>query len=339
MKKYLLALGILLLIHNCQNFVCAQSAEQERKEHEQRIRDQILKANTEIITGKPPGTATNRNDNPSITGPTVPIIAPRRIPRPSKKEAEEIKREQAEAKAEIEAARAPHAEDLDKFKDFLQQKKTGLIRLFPDIGCDSKYLVQVGGDCEKTLPDSYSYSFQKQLYSDGVFHDIRLHEDRFWLDGFLSQSLITDLGDTPLERVSLQHNYAEFIINFKPATTSLEARKQFWEVGRKLQNNGFTYGKVVKLTPATTYLARIINYRLDDDVKAGFKARRAAAREETPFFIAAFDIKRADTIVAFRVIRIDKDNSISILWKELAEKKSPTLQFAKGEQWTDLKIE
>jgi hypothetical protein len=35
--------------------------------------------------------------------------------------------------------------------------------------------------------------------------------------------------------------------------------------------------------------------------------------------------KRRDVIVAFRVVRMDPDGSISILWKQLADGESPKL--------------
>ena len=94
---------------------------------------------------------------------------------------------------------------------------------------------------------------------------------------------------------------------------------------------------MVKTTPDTTYLARIINYRLDKSNKRANRNRNNLSKEAIPFLFTITDKNRFDNVIAFRIVRIDGDNSISILWKQLAEKKSPELKFAKDEKWTDLK--
>lgn len=331
MKKDYFSLLTVLLVVFCFQSVQGQTAEQDQKAHEQKIRDQIWKSNTEIITGKPPTTITNRNDPPTITAPTVPILS-RRIPGTSKEERREIE----EAKEKLKAIRAPHPDDLIKYENFLQQKNTGLFKLFPDLKCISGAIIKADGNCENAVHDSYSYSFQKQFHQSG-FDDIQLDEGKLWLNGFLSQGIITDIGDVPLENISLLSDYAKFLVDFKPEKESYAAKNQFWQISQKINSNGFNYGKVVKTIPDTTYLARIINYRLDKNNKPANLNRNDQSKEAVPFLVTITDKNRFDNVIAFRIVRIDNDNSITILWKQFAEKKSPELKFAKDEKWTDLK--
>jgi hypothetical protein len=317
--RIILKLSILLVGIACYISVQGQTAEQELKKREQILQDHIKKSNASL----PP---TGVIPPPSISNGVI-----------SQAELNRQKEILQRAEAELKAQRSPNPADSDKYKDFLQQKNTGLFKLFPDFHCGSQFVVKVDGNCEKTVQDSYSYSIQKRVYADGVFHDIRLEENRLWLDGFLSQSLITELGNIPLESVSLQNNYAEFLTNFKPSETNSEARKQFWEIAEKIKFNDFIYGKVVKLNLDATYLARIINYRIDDNQLIRNRPKDGESKEMKPFWVMSVDTKRADIIVAFRIVRIDNDNSVTILWKQFKERNSPKLRFAKNEKWIDLK--
>ncbi len=79
-------------------------------------------------------------------------------------------------KARISKILTPNAEDLVKYKDFLQQKNTGLFRLFPDIGCESENIIRTDGDCENFVSGSWAYSFRLKNHVKADFSDIRFSE-------------------------------------------------------------------------------------------------------------------------------------------------------------------
>ena len=97
----------------------------------------------------------------------------------------------------------PDSADLNKYKDFLQQSKTGIFRLLPDFDCETKYLIHTDGNCANFVPGTWAYSFRRKSYSDADFHDIRFKDNSLSSNGLLNQSILVSLGDVPMENVSL----------------------------------------------------------------------------------------------------------------------------------------
>jgi hypothetical protein len=248
--------------------------------------------------------------------PDAPILYKK--PRVSRKE---IKR--------IKAALSPSSEDFSRFGNFLQQPKTGLFRLMPNFGCNQKYLVRVGDDCQNSMPLGEFYSFRRKDYSDADFFDLTLRDERLTTGGFLSQGILVLLGNIPLEDISLASNGVRFLSDFKPKTEISEVKKQFREIAQGIDHNGFRYGKSERVFLDTTYGMRIVTYRSEN------KVFHPDVKGEEKFWKAQAD-KRVDLTLAFRVTRKDEDGSLIILWKELNRQDAPRINFSKGEKLTDI---
>lgn len=231
-----------------------------------------------------------------------------------------------EDKKQFEIIRAPNPEDLLLYADFLTQKNTGIFKLFPDLGCDLGKIVKVDGECSNAVTRSSSYSFFKKDYT---VPKIALKEGNLVSDSFLSQNIIVSLGDRDINSVSLQTEQAKYLVEFTPETKSKKAKEQFWKIAQKVRANGFIYGKVAKIYDFETYLIRIIAYRYNVSFP------NPTNGQETRSLVS--DSSRRDKIIAFKVIRRDHDGSITIVWKELTDKKSPVLEFEKNEKLSDLK--
>jgi hypothetical protein len=132
-----------------------------------------------------------------------------------------------EERARIKAILAPNEADTAKYKDFLQQKDTGLFRLFPDFDCQEKNLVRVSGNCADIVPGSWSYSFRRKDYSYENFFDISLKDGNLISEGFLSQGILVRLGDVPLDAITPASDGLKFLSDFVPQVESQEAKKQF----------------------------------------------------------------------------------------------------------------
>jgi len=233
----------------------------------------------------------------------------------------------------IELLRAPNPEDSVKYQDFLRQPKTGLFRLFPDLGCDSKLLVQVDDDCADAIPYGWSYSFRKKDYSYDFLFDIRLKDNNLISDSFHSQSILVDLGDVPLKEISITDDAMKFLIEFKPETRLNEARNQFLQITQGITSANRLYAKNVKAKENTTYAARFIAYQrqsLPSSKIAGL------SKDITQYEKLKYD-ERIDLTIAFRVVRKEKDGDITILWRELKRQKSPKIIFGKDNQLSDVK--
>lgn len=234
---------------------------------------------------------------------------------------------------------APQAEDLEKYKDFLQQKETGIFRMFPDFDCETKYLVRTDGDCENFVPLSWGYSFRWERHSGrGEFHDISLKDVFLLSDGFFTQSLLVSLGDVPLENLTTASNGVNYLGDFVPGTRRQTARDQYDEITKGIRHGDFLYSNKLKAEENTTYALRLIAYKYKDKESFRFNYRNLPTPEESKLYSVKYQ-SRKDNLIAFRIVRKSEDGSVTILWKRLQEKKSPVITFEKNEKFLDFKAE
>jgi len=184
---------------------------------------------------------------------------------------------------------SPSEEDKARYADFLRQPNTGLIRLLPrekfDSTSDRKGFTLRGGGAY--------YSFTRLTHEYGYGSDIELSQGLL-STGFAGYNygIFINLGDIPLENVSSETGAAEVIAAHVPPTEEpkirIEQRK--WYNGETV--DGTSYRSRAPVMINSTYLLRAIDY------------------------------DRSDVLVAFRVVRVDSDDSAIILWKLV--KKFPT---------------
>jgi hypothetical protein len=182
---------------------------------------------------------------------------------------------------------APAVEDQEAFANFLRQADTGLTRLLPRETYDGKLLTRGGG--------AY-YSFVRLTHEYGFGSDISLEQNQFGVGlagadfGFLVK-----LGDVPIETVSLEHAGVQYLAAFAAPSIEAEARDQYRRGHPGFEQAGFLYAGRIPAIVNMTYAVRSIDYRA------------------------------SDILVAFRVIRQDKDGSLTLIWKVL--KKFPIPQL------------
>jgi len=193
---------------------------------------------------------------------------------------------------------APSEEDRTTYAAFLRAPDTGLIRLLPREKFDEnairdgkKSLVVRGGGAY--------YSFSRLTHEYGRGSDIELYDGQL-STGFAGADygILTNLGDVPLESITVENSSANVLAAHNVPNEEPQARVE----QRLLQTGAELEGiKVKNRLPArlnSTYLVRSVNY------------------------------EQADVLVAFRVVRIDSDDSVTILWKLL--KKYPTPRLARN---------
>jgi hypothetical protein len=209
---------------------------------------------------------------------------------------DEILKQVAAKHAELvkleEALLLPSKEDETAYADFLRQPDTGLIRLLPREVYDFKKISTIRGG------GAY-YGFKERTHEYGNGTDISLEQGEL-STGFAGADygLLTNLGDVPLENVTLESTAAQALAQYTPASDEPHARteQRKWSEGASIE--GVTYKRRVPRQLNSTYLLRSVNY------------------------------SASDSLVAFRIVRIDNDDSIVILWKLL--KKYPTPYLARN---------
>jgi hypothetical protein len=218
---------------------------------------------------------------------------------------------------------APDKADLNSYKNFLKQPKTGIFRLFSDHDCLYGGVVRADGECENTFPGTWFYSFREKDYSDNIRFDLQLKDGKLITDGFLSLGILAKLGSFSLDKISPETKGMKFITDFKPAENAAEIKKQYDDIGRGIEAEGFRYARESAAEIGKVYLMRVVAYRLQDKFVNKLPNNSANLK-----FILLERDDRKDVTIAFRVIRKEADGNLTIIWKELAGKRSPEIIFS-----------
>lgn len=216
---------------------------------------------------------------------------------------------------------APDKDDLNSYKTFLKQPKTGIFRLFPDHDCLYRGVVRADGECENTFPGTWFYSFRENDYSDNIRFDLQLKDGKFITDGFLSLGILVKLGSFSPDKVTPQTRGAKFIADFKPAEKPADIKKQYDQIGKGIEAEGFRYSREASAEIGKVYLMRVVAYRLQNKFLDNLPNTA-----DTKFVLLERD-EREDITIAFRIIRKGENGNLTIIWKELDRKKSPEVVF------------
>jgi hypothetical protein len=140
------------------------------------------------------------------------------------------------------------------------------------------------------------YSFSQKTHEYGYGSDIELNQGKLMV-GFAGADygLMANIGNVPLENVTLASPEANVLATYKPATEEPQARLEYRRIGDGTEIDGLKVNRRLPLRSNATYLLRSLNYGA------------------------------SDVLVAFRVVRVDSDGSAIILWKLLKKYKTPQL--------------
>ena len=190
---------------------------------------------------------------------------------------------------------SPSEEDQAAHAEFLRQPDTGLIRLLPR----EKFESEAYRNNKKTMTlrgGGAYYSFALLTHEYGRGSDIEL-DSGYLSAGFAGADygILTSLGDTPLDDVTLETTAAQVLADHVPPSELQKARieQSRWSKGETVL--GASYSRRLPLTANTTYMVRSVEY------------------------------DTSDVLVAFRVVRVDADGSAVILWKLLKKYPKPNL--------------
>lgn len=189
---------------------------------------------------------------------------------------------------------SPAEEDRVLYKEFLSQPDSGLIRLLPR----EVYESDTYNKNKKTMTirgggSYYSFALRSHEYGEGT--DIGLEQGNI-LAGFagFNFGIMTNLGDVPLDEITVEDPRARFVSNYGAPATESEVRSEQMRFGRGVTIGEAEYNRRFPVQVDATYLVRSIDYYAKENV-----------------------------LVAFRIVRKDTDGSIIIAWKILRKYSTP----------------
>jgi hypothetical protein len=214
---------------------------------------------------------------------------------------------------------APRPELYEKYAEFLRRPNTGLTKLIDDKGCaKSTKVVSATENCLKySMPGGgSSFSFRTENYRIPRLSDITFTEKSFQAMGVLLHGIFVNLGNVPLEEVTLQSKGLKYLVDFQPEPDFKKSKEIDSQLIRGVRRDGFLYRRGLFMVDDTTFALRSIAYG-----GKNFRAIRGITYNEFEFD------KREDVIVVFRIVEKDAEGNVTILWRELQEKDSPKMKI------------
>ena len=120
----------------------------------------------------------------------------------------------------------------------------------------------------------------------------------------LTQNIIAESGDIQIETLNAQSDVLTFLRKWKTVDNKTQLDNQNELLPQGIENNGYKFSNNVSVKKDTTYIMRSIAY---------------------------FDKYRTfwntDQIVVFRIVGLEPDGSLIILWKNLKKSNAPMLSL------------
>ncbi len=258
------------------------------------------------------------------------------LPREPKRD--RVKKLSKAERRRFQEATAPTKEEKQRYKKFLKSSRGGIFRLLPNNDCETEKLIRVDGVCKGFVPGAWAYSFRLKDYSDEDFHDISISGDDFVTRSLLTQGILVDLGEVPIEEIEPIIHKSKFLVDFLPSNERAVARKQYGEISKGLDDSGYFFSNRVPVKAGHSYAVRSIAYRFKDKWASRLRERNRDKVDKNELKFAAFEFdERIDATFVFQVVRRDDDGSVTIVWKRISKRKAPRLVFEKDEALEDFR--
>jgi hypothetical protein len=300
----------------------------------------VVLAGINSLNAQTPGTQNTGNTTPDsvrteaerqrrkIEGPPSPDRNLKVVPRNGRKKDPETD-EPPLSKEELEAIRNEATEEYQKFavgeeygktyKAFLDLEETGIERLFEDKGC-GKGKVTTLAEIERCADVPQGRNGGSWVTFRCRSRTVNVRDFRPWMeadcrtkflrdltfrngmfvagnDGVI-QGIIVDIGDVDLEGVKKSHKAVEFLFDYDPKQTFETIAKQKEVLAKGINTKGFFFSDRVPVKLNSTYVLRSVLYRYQE-----------AGAPNPPY--------GADVRMVFKVVGIEPDGSVVIVWKEM----------------------
>jgi hypothetical protein len=165
-----------------------------------------------------------------------------------------------------------------------------------------------------------AYSFRTESHRIPHLADLVLSKNVLKSDGVMQRGLLVNLGDIPLEDITVQTKGLKYLVDFDPVADAESLAKFDRQLLEGIKADGFIYGLGLYVKNQATYALRSIAY----------KGKAARSANGIPYNELDFD-KRRDILVAFRIVEQEANGNITVVWKILSSKDAPTLKIKSPE--------
>lgn len=199
----------------------------------------------------------------------------------------------------------PLSVDIQRSASVLRLPDTGIVRLYPWMR--RRRVISIADLSDGRRPDFSShactYSFSKNKHGNGLngfvdprlgWAELKLGDGRFFT-GFTGESLgvLVALGDVPLENITPETDGVSGLSKIIPPADYLEASSLSRRNRAGFELDRFSYGSSLPVLANSTYALRTTSNG------------------------------RADLLVGFRIVRIDADGSVTLVWRRLKNYPKP----------------
>jgi|CXWL01.1.fsa_nt_gi hypothetical protein len=188
--------------------------------------------------------------------------------------------------------------ELHKIRD------TNIFRLLKLPDCKGPF--KNGADAQKCYFENYSiahlansFSFRAKRHDSRPLGDLTLRKDGFFSNPGFAVSFISSLGDVAIADLGLESEGVGYVAGFKPGDSVDKAAEQIVLFDKGIKNGKHNYSRGVRILKDITYVLRSVGYMVG-------KGSTGPAE---------------DIIVAFRVVRMDDNGDVTVIWKELQRAK------------------
>lgn len=201
----------------------------------------------------------------------------------------------------------------DSYRAQAGDKKARVARVFSSYSCSTSLVLDVSDPRCLENPDlqivSY-YSFRFKDYGEGPWTDVNFVEDNIVTGNkWHTTGLIVDLG-TGADFAKIDEKSAEVstMWNFPEAETIEDKVQQKVDLEDGIKSGEFVLRSKLKVQPNHTYIVRTISYR----------PRRG--------FYSGFAWYNTDSIFVFKVMEVNENRTVTLVWKKLQQKVAPILE-------------
>ena len=161
----------------------------------------------------------------------------------------------------------------------------------------------------KLRPGGSRYSFR----GGSKTPDIHYVNDRLWTKGFFALHLFANIGDVPMESLPPADKFVKPLSDFVPSADYDEARSQGDDIENGLALSGTTYTDNAEIRTDSTYLLRIVAYKNGNNLQRRLANAAISVNDPLRGFETLLTDNRLDLIIAFRIIRRDEHNNLTLL--------------------------